>query len=170
MEKNDVQSGGPDPVPKQLFSSLIYSTGHLVHPLTTNQQHIQTQFTKHQGKGRWIIGSIWSGGLPSPLCSVLITLNLQFRKKCLKCLMEELRHEPNAVFIHPWVLQLHYSQLSLYAETLLIKGILWCLAGSLQKCKRVKSSFKKHQWEESYETQTQRLKAWVFGTGTFISR
>lgn len=47
MEKNDVQSGGQDPVPKQLFSSLIYSTGHLVHQLTTKQQ-----FGKHQGKGR----------------------------------------------------------------------------------------------------------------------
>lgn len=31
MEKNDIQSGGQDPVPQQLFGSLIYSAGHLVH-------------------------------------------------------------------------------------------------------------------------------------------
>lgn len=39
MEKNDVQSGGQDPVPKQLFSSLIYSTGHLVRPLNKATAH-----------------------------------------------------------------------------------------------------------------------------------
>jgi len=63
--------------PTQLFSSLIYSTGHLVHPLTEQLNPIH----KTLGKARWIIGSVWSGGLPAPLCIVLKTLNLQMRKK-----------------------------------------------------------------------------------------
>lgn len=148
MEKNDIQSGGQDPVPKQLFSSLIYSTGHLVHPLTTTLQQTQTQFPKHQGKGRWIIGSIWSGSLLSPLCSVLITLNLQLRKQNMVWNatrrsqdMSQIVHSFTLGFCN-WIIHNYLCMQRL----LLIKCILLCLAGSLQKCKRVKSNFKKHQW------------------------
>lgn len=44
MEKNDIQSGGQDPVPKQLFGSLIYSVSHLVQPLTAKLRRSQSQF------------------------------------------------------------------------------------------------------------------------------
>lgn len=50
MEKNDIQSGGQDPVPKQLFGSLIYSMGHLVQPLTAKLQHSQSQFRNIEGR------------------------------------------------------------------------------------------------------------------------
>lgn len=151
MEKNDIQSGGQDPVPKQLFGSLIYSMGHLVHTVTTKRQHTQTQFPKHQGKGRWIIGSIWSGSPLSPLCTVLITLNLQLRKKkwSLKCYMWWPRHEPHCAFIHPlglahWIAHNYLCMQRL----LLIKCILLCLAESLHN-NRVKGSFKKHPGGEN---------------------
>lgn len=49
MEKNDIQSGGQDPVPKQLFGSLIYSTGHLVQPLTAKLRRSQSQFWNSEG-------------------------------------------------------------------------------------------------------------------------
>lgn len=50
MEKNDVQSGGQDPVPKQLFGGLIYSTGHLVQPLRTLLRHSQSPFKNIKGR------------------------------------------------------------------------------------------------------------------------
>lgn len=50
MEKNDIQSGGQDPVPKQLFGSWIYSTGHLVQPLTAKLRHSQSQFRNVKGR------------------------------------------------------------------------------------------------------------------------
>lgn len=60
MEKNDVQSGGQDLVPKQLFGSLIYSTGHLVqhlqHSYSTpkpNSQHIRGREDESLGQYDW---------------------------------------------------------------------------------------------------------------------
>lgn len=50
MEKNDIQAGGQDPVPKQLFGSLSYSTGHLVQPLTAKLQQTQSQFRNMEGR------------------------------------------------------------------------------------------------------------------------
>lgn len=119
----------------------------------TKLQHIQTQFTKHQGKGRLIIGSIWSGGLLSPLCSVLITLNLRFRKKMAWNALwrNQGMSQMLCSFTHGYCNCIIHNYLCMQ-RLQLIKGILLCLAGSLQKCKRVKSSFKKHHWEESYET------------------
>lgn len=96
--------------------SAVWSTArvtlstHLQQSYSTSKPNSQ----KYQGRGRWIIGSIWSGGLFSPLCSVLKTFNLQsWEKNGLKCPMEEPSHKPNAVFTNPGVLQLHYTQLSL---------------------------------------------------------
>ena len=150
MEKNDVQSGGQDPVPKQLFSSLIYSMGHLVLPLTAQLQHTPTQFTKHQGQERWITGSIWSGGLFSPPCCIPITLNLQLGEK----MAWEIpwRHRVTSQTLCSlalgscnWIIHNYLCMQRLW----LIKSILVCLAESLQECKRVKNSLKKHHWEES---------------------
>lgn len=45
----------------------------------------------------------------------------------------------------PWVLWMHLLQLSLYAETRLIKSIVLCLAGNLQRWKGVKSTSEKRQ-------------------------
>lgn len=102
VQQFDLQHGSPCPP--------TYNTA------TAHPNPIQKNI---RGKGRWIIGSIWSDCLLSPLCCVLITLNLHFRKKKMVWLARvwEPGHEPNAVFIQPWVMELHYSQLSLYAET-----------------------------------------------------
>lgn len=160
MEKNDIQSGGQDPVPKQLFSSLIYSMGHLVHTVTTKREHTQTQFPKHQGKGRWIMGSIWSGSLLSPLCSVHITLNLQLRKKISPEMLHGATTARATLCISSplgfsnWIAQNYLCMQRL----LLIKCILLCLAESLQKCNRVKGSFKKDQWGKKPETQIKKIK------------
>lgn len=69
------------PCPQAVVQQFDLQHGSPCPPTYNKATAHPTQFTKHQGKGRWIIGSIWAGSLLSPLCSVLITFNLQFRKK-----------------------------------------------------------------------------------------
>lgn len=147
MEKNDVQSGGQDPVPKQLFSSLIYSTGHLVHPLTTQLQHTQTQFTRTSGgKEDESLGQ-YDHTAFSHLCSVSLqhlTFTSGKKKKWSDlplCGSRGMSQTLRSFNLGLWNCIIHNYLCMQRLQ--LIKGILLCLAGSLQKCKRVKSSFKK---------------------------
>lgn len=99
-----------------------------------------------RGKGRWIIGSIWSYCLLSPLFCVLTTLNLHFRKKkkwsdLPLCGSRGMSQTLRSFNLGLWNCIIHNYLCMQRLQ--LIKGILLCLAGSLQKCKRVKSSFKK---------------------------
>lgn len=108
------------PCPQAVVQQFDLQHGSPCPPIYNKATAQLNPIHKTQGKARWIIGSIWSGGLLSPLRRVLITVNLHWGggEWFEMPPQEKPRREANDVFIHPWVPQLHYSQLSLYAETL----------------------------------------------------
>lgn len=103
-----MQSGGQEPVPKQLFGSLIYSVGHLVQPLTAKLRHSRSQFRNIEGRED-VTGQSVS--------HLLQTLNLQLRKRLVRA-SNVTSHEPNCALFHPWLPPMDYLELSFYTELL----------------------------------------------------
>lgn len=66
------------PCPQAVVQQFDLQHGSPCPPIYNKATAQLNPIHKTQGKARWIIGSIWSGGLLSPLRRVLITVNLHW--------------------------------------------------------------------------------------------
>lgn len=125
MEKNDIQSGGQDLLPKQLFNvdlqcrSPCVPTYSTYRAKTHNTNHTSAADDTFRGQSD---PTILSPFMSNMICTIF---NLQLRNISQRLLLpvtkKTKKTEPTTSeqppFIHPWVVHMQNSQLSLYADT-----------------------------------------------------